>query len=400
MSGTFHSPEPCIQLHRLPSTEIDVEHRHDFGALDADVVALFDTAERQDFQAGLDWLRLLGDTTCGAGDEVSLLLLRQCGRATAALPLITRVRGGRAEVSALSNFYTSRLVPPIAAGVGVSALAQLFTALRKQSPRPAVVNLAPFERQSSEYTALRDALRQAGLHAYEYFCFGNWFLPAEDHAGRADSYIASRPGEVRSTLRRMSRRFESAGGTIEVVSSPEDAERAIAAYLAVYAASWKQPEPHPEFIPGLIRLCARRGWLRMGVAWIGGRPVGAQLWIVAGGRAAIFKLAYDAEYARFSPGTLLTAALMRQALDVDRVAQVDYLTGDDAYKSAWMTHRRERWGLVAYEPRSPYGAWMLAREALARAAKHALARVRARPTDHTTKTTLTGTAGTTSAQRP
>jgi hypothetical protein len=37
------------------------------------------------------------------------------------------------------------------------------------------------------------------------------------------------------------------------------------------------------------------------------------------------------------------------------VAEVDYLIGDDAYKQDWMSHRRERWGIVAYNPRTLFG---------------------------------------------
>ena len=174
----------------------------------------------------------------------------------------------------------------------------------------------------------------------------------------------------------MARRFDAERGHIEIIRSESDVERAINAYTSVYAASWKRPEPHPEFMPGLIRLCARRGWLRMGVAWIGERAIAVQLWIVANHRASIYKLAYDSEYARLSPGSLLTATLMRHVLDEDQVKEVDYLTGDDAYKRAWMTHRRERWGLVAYDPRSPAGAWLLARQLAAGMSKPVIERAR------------------------
>ena len=61
-------------------------------------------------------------------------------------------------------------------------------------------------------------------------------------------------------------------------------------------------------------------------------------------RAYIFKLAYDEEYAKWSAGTVLTAHMFRHELDIDRVVEIDYLTGDDPYKGAWMTQRRERTG--------------------------------------------------------
>jgi hypothetical protein len=35
--------------------------------------------------------------------------------------------------------------------------------------------------------------------------------------------------------------------------------------------------------------------------------------------------------------------MLEHALGGDKVSEVDYLTGDDNYKSNWMSHRRERW---------------------------------------------------------
>jgi CelD/BcsL family acetyltransferase involved in cellulose biosynthesis len=66
---------------------------------------------------------------------------------------------------------------------------------------------------------------------------------------------------------------------------------------------------------------------------------------------SIFKLAYDERFAQLSAGSVLTSQLMRQVIDVDRVAVVDYLTGDDAYKRDWMSHRRERVGVRALQLR-------------------------------------------------
>lgn len=112
----------------------------------------------------------------------------------------------------------------------------------------------------------------------------------------------------------------------------------------------------------------------MGVAWLADKPIAAQLWVVADGKANIFKLAYDSAFASLSPGTVLTAALMRHVIDTDRVREVDYLTGDDPYKRLWMSHRRELWGLAAYDPCQPRGAWLAIGEMAARVGKRVLPR--------------------------
>ena len=86
-----------------------------------------------------------------------------------------------------------------------------------------------------------------------------------------------------------------------------------------------------------------------------GRPVAAQVWIVSNGVASIYKLAYDQRYSNLSIGSILTARLMEHVIDVDRVGEVDFLTGDDAYKQDWMSGRRERRGIIAFNPRTLQG---------------------------------------------
>lgn len=53
-----------------------------------------------------------------------------------------------------------------------------------------------------------------------------------------------------------------------IVAGGSDLDSAIADYELVYAASWKVPEPYPRFLPGLIRTCARMGWLRLGLLYV------------------------------------------------------------------------------------------------------------------------------------
>ena len=130
---------------------------------------------------------------------------------------------------------------------------------------------------------------------------------------------------------------------------------ALAAYQAVYAQSWKPPELCVEFIPALVKLSAERGWLRLGVLWLNGEPLAAQLWLTCRGKANIYKLAYVKGKEKLSAGSVLTQALMQHAMDVDRVTEVDYLSGDDAYKADWMALRRERVGVAAFDMRRPAG---------------------------------------------
>lgn len=346
---------------------IAVERCAGLDALAEPLAAVFRSAEQQDFQYGADWLRLLEATALRGDGELELRVARIGSSVSCLLPLLRVPGPWGPELRTPANFYTTRSLPILGpAGDDPDAALILLQHLRQSRPRAHRIRLAPIDRSHPAYSCARTALRRAGYLTFEYFCYGNWYLPV---AGDAEAYLAGRPGELRSTLRRMSRRVAKAGGRIEIVGPDGDIEAAIAAYESVYARSWKSQEPHPAFIPGLVRLCAQRGWLRMGLLWLDGRPVAAQLWVVAQGKAHIFKLAYDEAHAGLSPGTVLTGTLMRHVIDIDRVHEVDYLTGDDAYKSAWMSHRRELWGLVGHDPATLAGLAGAAREAAGRSVR-------------------------------
>ncbi len=215
-----------------------------------------------------------------------------------------------------------------------------------------------------------EELRAAGFVVQSYFCFGNWYLAVN---GRSFAqYCESLPSVLRNTLQRKRKKLEKSGrATIEILTGGDGLEAAIEAYTKVYLSSWKKPEPYAEFIPGLIRLCAGQGVLRLGVAHVDGQPAAAQLWIVHNGAALIYKLAYDEQFADLSVGTILTANLMQHVLDIDKVDVVDYLSGDDAYKKDWMSDRRERWGILAMNPRTVGGAKAIARHVGGRYLKRA-----------------------------
>jgi len=334
----------------------------DFTALPADVRALLDAAGDSDFQTGTAWWTHFVDSVDLDGALPQLRVWREGGRVVALLPLLLHRPAGR--VTALGNYYTTRyaplLAPGVEAGVAALALSGILAALLRDEPGVHTLRFEPLEAGSPAETALRRALRQQGCAVYGFHAFRNWRLPVDSDW---PAYLAARDGQLRTTLARRAKRFTARGGRLELVQGEgERLEAGIQAYAAVYAASWKDPEPHLRFMPGLIRTAAHSGVLRLGIAWLGEQPVAAQVWMVAGGRADIYKLAHDERHKDSSPGSLLTAMLMQHAFEQDRVKLVDYLSGDDGYKRLWMSEVHERTGLVAYRLGRPRGLLGAARE--------------------------------------
>jgi hypothetical protein len=262
---------------------------------------------------------------------------------------MTKSPWGGWQVGALVNFYSTFYAPILSTPASGQLFKPLFKRLRSASPAPARFMFYPMDPDSAVFQAMLSGMKAAGLAAFSYYCFGNWYLPCPGMGW--EEYLRTRTKKMRSNIKRMEKKFADAQGVIKFVAGEEaDLDEFIAAYERVYASSWKQPEPFPQFVPGLIRMAAATGTLRLGVAYLDEAPIAAQLWLVRHGKASIYKVAYDENYAGFSPGTVLTAYMLRHALENDRVNEVDYLIGDDAYKKCWMSHRRERWGIVAYNP--------------------------------------------------
>jgi hypothetical protein len=277
------------------------------------------------------------------------------------------------KLSALANYYTCLYGPHLAEN-GKHAretLQALVHAIAAERPSWDAIEVRPLDVSATGFKELIEALKDAGFLVQTFFCFGNWYLPVE---GRSYAqYLDGLPSALKHTLKRKQKKLEKSGtAKIEIVTGGEGLEAAIRAYTKVYLASWKMPEPYPEFTPGLIRMCAQMGALRLGLVYVNGEPVASQLWIVHNGAALIYKLAYDERFAELSAGTILTATLMQHVLDVDKVTEVDYLSGDDPYKKAWMSRRRERWGVLAMNSRTARGAmaaaWHLGGRGLKRAA--------------------------------
>ena len=335
-------------------------------ALAAEAASLDEFAPRASIEDSLDWFGLLQQQVYPDDSGIRYYYVAERGRPTTILPLRLTLQGGVRTLESLSNYYTSLYTPLLGSTSALPALHHLLAAATCDARGAHVMRFAPMDPESPGYAALLNDLRATGWIPLTFFCFGNWFLPVD---GGWDDYLRKRSANLRSSIKRRNREFVAEGGTLELVSGPHGLDEVIAAFQEVYSASWKKPEPYPDFVPSLIRLLAPRGMLRLGIARLKGQPIAAQLWIVGQGKASIYKVAYHHAYAALSPGTVLTSYLLRHVIEEDRVGEVDFLIGDDDYKKIWMSHRRERWGIVAFNPRTLVGCALMLKEVAGRLAK-------------------------------
>jgi len=203
--------------------------------------------------------------------------------------------------------------------------------------------LEPVADNDSHLAGLQRAMEVDGFSCDKSFRFYNWFLRV--HGQSYMDYMASRPAKLRNTLSRKQRKLEREHGYNIRLFTGDDVPKAMPDYYTVYNASWKATEQYAGFVDEMVARFSRLGWVRLAILYSKEQPVAAQLWFVHHGKASIFRLAYDKVWKSYSPGSILTAYLMEYVIDIDKVEEVDFLFGNDAYKQDWMSDRRERFVL-------------------------------------------------------
>jgi hypothetical protein len=327
-----------------------------FSNLPDDVEALFATASKADFFCSLPWFRTLASAGVPPGTQPRLYVAgpreSRAGLVTHTPPTSLgplRIR----TLRSLTNFYSCGYGPLIVDDVPPEAITPVLEQIIAERPRWDVVNLDSLDR-GPRFEALTQAFANRGWPTQSYFHFGNWH---ETTAGMtAAEYFAARPGQLRNTLKRHANKLAKAAPfTFRVFTREDEIEDGIALYEQIYAQSWKEPEPFPSFAAALARATAACGSLRLGIMTVDGAPAAAQIWIVWHSKATIFKLAHDQRLVTLSPGSLLTRHMMEHVLSEGTVTEVDFGRGDDPYKQLWLPKRRERWGIMAFNPATVRG---------------------------------------------
>ena len=286
-----------------------------------------------------------------------LLAVARQGDERAVLPLC-RSNG---HLTALANWYSFRVRPLATPDADQAAM---FGALaRRLAAETGRIVFAPLPDDDGETSALAEVFREAGWIVLREACDTNHVLHV---AGRSfDDYLATRPGPLRTTLKRKT-------GKVDVRIERHFDPLSWKSYEAIYAESWKPGEGSPAFLRRFAEQEGAAGRLRLGLASAEGVPVAVQFWTVENGTAFIHKLAHLESAKPLSPGTVLSAALFREVIDRDHVSLVDFGTGDDPYKRDWMEAVRPRYRLDMMRPGTPAN-WPILAKAAVRAAQRCLA---------------------------
>jgi hypothetical protein len=293
------------------------------------------------------WFQSLAETSLDPGEEAVVAVAFDNDTAKAGLPLVRRGTALRA----LTAPYTTVYAPPLpemrwAHFLGAQAARYVDASLQIDAFDPANASVA----------AYLQGVRSSSLIASQYHHFVSRYEPIRNF----EEYWKARPSQLKSTVRRKLAQARAQAADFRCYRAKLD--EAIAMYEDVYRASWKAAEPHPHFIANMVEKLSREGFVRVGIMALAGRPAAAQIWLVRGRKATIFKLAHREDAAHYSPGTLLTYWLISTLVREDDLDEIDFGRGDDSYKRDWLALRRRRSGVIAGNWRSLSGLSAIVRE--------------------------------------
>lgn len=173
-------------------------------------------------------------------------------------------------------------------------------------------------------------------------------------------FNARRRADIR-TARRRAAQLGNVQLRVEA-PAPEAVDALFDQLVAVEAAGWKAragtalaAQPRMQaFFRRFCSLAAEQGALRLGFLSIDGRPVAVQLAIEHAGRYSLFKIGYDEEFARCSPGNLLMLHTVRWAAE-QGLTSYEFLGTREPWTDRWTETVRSCVDVQLYPP-SPWSA--------------------------------------------
>jgi CelD/BcsL family acetyltransferase involved in cellulose biosynthesis len=303
----------------------------------------------------------------GADQDFQALVVREGGRWVCAVPLGVRSVRAAGRRLTIGEIVGTAAVPT--RGMGLSDKADLLV---REEDRPAserlvaelmrrldsidVLHLKGLDSTAASWTALVDAT--AGRPAaWRLVRSQSPYLALE---GTWESYLDSRSRRLRKNLRRCRRMLEEEGPVAISRTGDPRSPATVADLLRISGESGTSRRGtdlfrHPAiraFLVDVLREMEAAGALDLHVLRVGGEPIGYELCFDVGGRIFGYNAGYREDYARASPGNLVTIAVIESAYSRGR-SEYDMLRGTEAYKLRWSETLRTEQQLVVAAERLP-----------------------------------------------
>jgi len=178
-------------------------------------------------------------------------------------------------------------------------------------------------------------------------------------AGKSwDSYLATLGSEHRYNFHRKWKRLHKDFAVqFERVRTAEQLRESMDLVVELHNMRWRerggseafQTAAMVSFHQELSRLALDRGWLRLYILRLGGKPAACLYGFLYHRKFYFYQSGFDPDYARHSVGLLTMGLAIRSAIE-EGAEEYDLLHGDGDYKRHWSSQSRELGRLEIYPP--------------------------------------------------
>lgn len=225
--------------------------------------------------------------------------------------------------------------PLLRAGYGREALAAFFDWLGAGDHECSLMEFGFVTGEGPFHHLLLDYLNEHLKFTYVTEAFTRaLFRPAAD----AEDYVRSALGRFRrKEIRRLEKRLAETGRleytTLDPCVGGDDVDAWVEEFLEFEAKSWKGKggralvcsETDRKYFVEIAREAFRRGKLMMLALHFNGHPIAYKVNFLSGDGSFAFKIAFDEEYARYSPGVLLELENIRLLHERPQISQIKWM---------------------------------------------------------------------------
>ncbi|MBN8975164.1 MAG: GNAT family N-acetyltransferase [Rhizobiales bacterium] len=218
----------------------------------------------------------------------------------------------------------------------------MLAAIQHDPELPKVLHLHSFEQEMPCFAVLqRELTRQGGAQR---------ILDETNRPYATRDEGVKKSGSTRKKLRQDWNRL-SALGAVDVVNdrTPVRVREAFEAFLKLEQASWKGArgtallcdDADASFVRELVAKLAAEGRASVALLRVDGKAIATQVVMYSGRTAYTWKTAFDAEYARYSPGMLLVDKVTEQLFADPAIESIDSCSYEDGFMAKLWTARRK-----------------------------------------------------------
>jgi len=353
------SPAAAIERSGTADAPIVVTVYPSFEALPERFAAFLDAPGARNFFQSMAWYRAVLGASGPRTDQPRIYAAECRGRPAAVLVARERQAAGKLKSHMLlgpsHGLYAMAYAPRLDPETGAAGLRAIAAEIARALPPIDMLRFDSLDPAPPEFAALTAAWRAAGMLVQRFRQLDRFYADVEGLT--LDTYLARLPVPLQTSFARLQRRWAGSGrGRFEMVTGGSELKSALIDYALVDLQSRADAEPYPLCVAEVAQAAARAGALRLGTYSVDDTPAAAQIWIVSGGTATLWRSHHARKFAPLAVGLALTQEMLRHILAVDRVREIDFGIGN-ASRCRPLIGAHERAGLLAFNPRTPKG-WL------------------------------------------